>query len=329
VTASAAAPQIPKRFCFIWFGREFPLFAELAIRSALVQHPDGLAVLWHGPELSSEARERLQALPRTTLALVEEETLFHRLQDAVTDTLDVARLRDIWRELASPAARANLVRLIVLFLEGGVYLDTDTLTLRPLDPLLQAAGFCGLEHILWPKQRMSPWSFYYWLGGPALMFLRWVLSALPYGYRVQQTLLRWYSRAENNAVLAARPRHPALLYALRSASLLPREVWRTRFRLGTHLLQETLSQLGDSSEFERHAPGCFYPVGPVTSSHYFRRYRDVRLVCEELGVSRAFVVHWYASVSELKSLDADYVRQESDKTVFAALCNDVLSSELS
>jgi hypothetical protein len=160
------------------------------------------------------------------------------------------------------------------------------------------------------------------------MLLRWILSAVPYGYRVQQRLLRWYSSAENNAVLAARPRHPALLYALRRASQLPREEWRTRFRLGTHLLQETLRELGSSAEFERLAPECFYPVGPVTSSHYFRPYSDVRSVGEELGVSRAFVVHWYASVSELKSLDAEYVRRQRDKTVFAALCSDAMAAKV-
>ena len=51
------------------------------------------------------------------------------------------------REAArSPAELANLLRYVILHREGGVYVDTDVESLRPLDPLLRGIdGFAALE----------------------------------------------------------------------------------------------------------------------------------------------------------------------------------------
>ena len=50
------------------------------------------------------------------------------------------------------------MRLAILYAEGGVYLDIDTVTVRSLrDLCAEAAAFCGEERIVFPASVRRSW----------------------------------------------------------------------------------------------------------------------------------------------------------------------------
>jgi hypothetical protein len=310
---------------FVWFGRVLPAFARIAITSALRHNPDARVSLFHGDPVSDSgwlAREtRLDLRPVSIEALLEAVAQVPASESGAAP-LDTQRLEQLWNALSAPAARSNLVRLLALYAEGGVYLDTDTITLRCLRPLLDRSAFCGTEHILWPKHKFRPSHPHFWLCGPALMALRYMLAHVPYGFRLQRRLLPWYDVAVNNAVLGFAKGHVLLERALRRATQLDPRQWTKRFRLGTHLLQETLGSRDrpPGASIDLLSPGHFYPLGPVTSLHYLRRYADAPALARELVGEQAYVVHWYASVANLARRDERYIRKHANRVIFAHLC---------
>jgi hypothetical protein len=342
---SALAPQpIPDHLIFVWFGQTLPDFARMSIRSALRHNPGARVSLFHDDSMSTlRARGEdgglgdLAREPRLTLREIDVERSLQRVSEVAAavpgPAVDTERLLWVWRALRAPAARSNLVRLLVLFTEGGIYLDTDTLTLRSLSALRSRSAFCGLEHILWPRQALRERRARAWVRGTALTGARFLLGLLPYGYRAHQQLLPWYHRAVNNAVLGFAPAHALLRRALSRITELDAREWTRRFRLGTHLLQEVLHERelaptpGD--DLALLSSEHFYPLGPVISRHYFRSYPDAAAIARELLGEQTFVVHWYASVSNLRPLGDDFVRQRADRVLFAHLCQRVLDADAS
>jgi inositol phosphorylceramide mannosyltransferase catalytic subunit len=53
---------------------------------------------------------------------------------------------EIAERLRAPVERADILRLEVLYREGGVYLDTDLECLRPIDEILEGEEFVGVCH---------------------------------------------------------------------------------------------------------------------------------------------------------------------------------------
>jgi len=307
----------------VWFGEDFPLFAEIAARSAYRHNPRARVILLHeGLKDPVGLRARLPWLdiqPLSVPSLCEQAA--ERARQMGHAALNQKRLMFIWNRLSKPAARANLVRLLALYAAGGVYLDTDTLTCRSFTPLLHHSAFCGLERILWSRERMQSSRSYVWLQGPALSLLRLALARVPQGYRVQRKLDGFYTLAVNNAVLGARPGHPRLHQALQEACRIPERELTRPYRLGTHLLQSVLGTPSeDVEDVVLLPPEYFYPLGPVMSHHYFRTSHNAQKVAAELLSPETTVVHWYASVSNLLELDAGYITANRSRTPFAHLC---------
>lgn len=327
---------IPPNLLFVWFGARVPLFVELALRSAAAHNPDAKVVLL-ASGLTHDEHARLQ-VPGLCVETLHFESLVtaasRRAHETYGRSLDTPRLRYVWQQLRTPAARANVVRLLHLFTHGGIYLDTDTLTLRNFTDLRSYSAFCGQERLLWPKQRLDKRSRYFWLDGPALTVARKVLANLPRGYRTQTSLYRHYALAVNNAVLGCAPAHPAFLAALDRACALPNAELSKQFRLGTHLLQQVFQTDANASarDDERVTllpPEYFYPLGPVISSHYFRETSDVASVVADIVTPNTHVIHWYASVSNLLSYDATRILAEAQDVPFAHLCAPYLMSSQS
>lgn len=336
---TTAAPSeelpIPPNLLFIWFGSRVPLFVELALRSAAAHNPGSKLVLL-ASGLSSDERARL-SVSGLTVETLNLDVLFATASRRAVETqgrsLDVARLRHVWEYLRTPAARANLVRLLYLFSHGGIYLDTDTLTLRNLDGLRRYAAFCGQERLLWSKERLNKRKLYFWVTGPLLSVSRKALANVPWGYRAQARLNPYYAVAVNNAVLGCKRGHPAFLAALDAALALPHAELSRPFRLGTHLLQRIFehsqrwtSQAAPDEQVTLLPPEYFYPLGPVTSHHYFRETSEVEQVLEELIAPQTHVIHWYASVSNLLTYDAPRIMDERQNVPFAHLCAPYLMS---
>jgi len=314
----ASVEPIPNRLHFIWFGETLPCFAALALKSARAKNPDATLKLWHEAGLRIDARvESLEAAGVERVVLDVDALLAETLRTADAP----AALGRIWQVLTAPAARSNVVRLLILYLEGGIYLDTDTLTLQNLDTLRQNSAFCGLEHILWSTARLNKRRPYYWTMGPLLSGLRLAAGHWHEGYRFQRAQLRWYDRAANNAVLGFQARHPFLGRAFRAMADLPEQEWTRRYRLGTHLLQELLKTAPPAEpSVEQYPPEYFYPLGPILSNHYFYERSDVEAVSSRLIPEAAHVLHWYASVADLAPLDESYIRSHRNTSIYAHLC---------
>jgi hypothetical protein len=327
---------IPPNLLFVWFGARVPLFVELALRSAATHNPNAKVVLL-ASGLTHDEHARLQ-VPGLSVETLNFESLLSAASRRARETygrgLDVGRLEFVWEQLRTPAARANVVRLLHLFCYGGIYLDTDTLTLRNFDDLRRHSAFCGQERLLWPKERLTKQSRYFWLDGPALTVARKALANVPRGYRVQASLYRYYALAVNNAVLGCTSGHPAFLAALDRACALPNAELSKQFRLGTHLLQQVFQTDANAAATETERvtllpPEYFYPLGPVISSHYFRETSDVDGVVADIVTPNTHVIHWYASVSNLLTYDATRILAEAQEVPFAHLCAPYLMSSQS
>lgn len=315
---------VPALLHFVWYGRSLPWFAALAVESALRACPSAQAILWTGDTLEGDAQlASLRAQPRFTLrALPEPGALLDDPDDATTAALLTALLH----ALPSPAARANLMRLVILARYGGVYLDTDTLTLRDLAALLPGGAFCGVEHVVWPLEKRQRAPLYPIVGGAWRELARAVCARVPRGEALFAHVAPLFFEAANNAVIGAPARHPLIMRMLTLVGALSAEERMRRYRLGTHLLQQALAQDALSPTMRTLPPSAFYPLGPELSRQYFRHRRDVEAALARIVSPETYLVHWYASVSALGRYDEARVRVERERSVFAALCCRVLDA---
>ncbi|HEU4409375.1 MAG TPA: glycosyltransferase [Polyangiaceae bacterium] len=316
--------MIPPVAHFLWFGRHLPWVYALAVRSAAARGGFERVVLHHDDDLSASPGFReLASLDRVETRRLDAEGLVARAPGPG------GPLVDLFRRLRAPAARANVTRAALLALEGGVYLDLDTVTVASLTPLREEASFfCGEERLVFPgelKRSRSPLRWGAALGRTAL---RDLCRRAPEGWRHFRRIEHLYPRAANNAVLGAEPGHPLLLELLARMAATPRERQTVRFALGTHLLQAVLADAGrtDAARGLRvHGPPVFYPLGPEISEHWFRFTPRPRPLEALLPDTR--VVHWYASVRTEKvvgSIDPAYVRENAGRQLFSALARPLL-----
>jgi len=141
------AAVVPPKLHFIWIGKRLPWFAQAAVLSALKACPNATATLWASDDLRAcPCTQALLQHPRFRLAELSEASL---LAGAPSD-MPSKLVSNLFRTLTQPAARANVARLAILLREGGIYLDTDTVTLRDLGNLSELGAYCGLEHVVWP-----------------------------------------------------------------------------------------------------------------------------------------------------------------------------------
>ncbi|HRE92375.1 MAG TPA: glycosyltransferase [Myxococcota bacterium] len=235
------------------------------------------------------------------------------------------RLEAIANRLEKPAARANLLRAALLYSEGGIYLDTDTLTLRPFDDLRQGFGaFCGEEHIVFPAAVAGDRRPLVMASALARSAAREGLRLMPDGWAAFGRVSDWYHRAANNAVLGARPGHPLMRRLLEGMTRVPDDKVTVRFALGTHLLQKTLADFGEYDLWVA-PPAVFYPLGPEISQHWFKPARRLRL--DEMVRPETRVVHWYASVrcaEILPVIDRAWVADNRHEVPIAALLATVM-----
>ena len=316
------AEAVPAHLHFVWIGKSLPLFSQLAMESALSACSGARLTLWHTDPLDPASQAALPRSDRFELAKLDSAALF----DGADASMPVALLERLFSTLTQPAARANLARLLLLSRHGGVYLDTDTITVRDLAPLYPLGAFCGLEHVIWPLEKRYAISPYRVLGGPLRGVVRDLCARLPHGERVFAKLARAYPLAANNAVLGFTARHPFLRHMLEHVSRLAPEELTRRYRLGTHLLQESLASVGEKLGVHALSPEHFYPLGPVISHQYFRPRTDLESDLARIVTRDTYLVHWYASVSELLAYDAERMKRERDLMVFARLCERALSA---
>lgn len=307
--------MIPATAHFIWFGPQFPWVNALSMRSAAVRGGFTKVVLHHSDDLSTTPWWGwLQDTPGFEPRLVDPESVFLACGERGP------ALWALFQQLEQPAAKANMIRAAILYAEGGVYLDLDTVTLRDVDDFrARAEVFCGREHIALPHNVARSKSPVVLAGAGVRLAVRDAMRRLPDGWRLFRKVESRYFLAANNAVFAAEPGHAFVEQLLRSMVEMSPERQLVRFALGTHLLQETLqSFVGPGVEV--HHPDAFYPLPPEISEHWFRATRTPAVGAVLTADTR--IVHWYASVRTKKvvpQIDPAYVRRNARTQLFSAM----------
>ena len=312
--------MIPATAHFLWFGREFPFIFGLALRSAALRGEMERVVLHHADPIAETPGGRLALeTPAVEARPLHPEPVLDRVPEIGGE------LVALYRRLTAPAARANMIRAALLHTEGGVYLDTDTVTLRSLRPLLDAGFFCGEEHLCLPADLVRSRHPLRWARAGLLLALRDGLRRWPEGYRWFPAVRGLYGTAPNNAVVGGAPGHPLLAELLRAMVRLDPARQTVRYALGTHLLTEQVARArasGPMPDLHVHPPEVFYPLGPEISEHWFRLRAPGRVALERVLSPDTRVVHWYASVRTrhiVPQVDAAYIRAHARRQLFSAL----------
>jgi hypothetical protein len=309
------ATAIPLRAHFIWLGAELPWVHVLAIKSAAERGGLDGVVLHHDEDLSAAPHYRaLAAIPGLELRRLDVRELMARC-----DPFWPA-LGPVYDRLPRPPIQKDLIRLAILYTEGGIYLDLDTVTVGSLREMcVEAGAFCGEERIVFPGETKFSWN-------PAVQALallrngvRDVLGYVPNGWAAFRAIERFYPSAENGAVLASAPRGRFVTRAMERMIELPPHVQVRTCGIGPHLIQEMAREL-EAPDLVVHPPPVFYPLGPELSRHWFYLREGGRL--DKVLLPETRVVHWYGSVGNAaltSTIDPDYVRANARRQLFSEL----------
>lgn len=107
---------------FYWSGQAFDFGHLLAIASAALHAPGDVVVLTDEQPLQSERFRQLFELPNVRVEPLDLATIMSADHIA------------LYHRMRFVAHKSDLVRFAALAKWGGLYLDTDTVTLRPLRP---------------------------------------------------------------------------------------------------------------------------------------------------------------------------------------------------
>lgn len=306
--------SIPARVHFCWIGPVLSWASAFAILSAAAQGDMDEVVLHHTDVLADGAPlEALRAAKGVRLEHVEP----HKLLAEAEAALALPGLRALYDGLVSPVQRADVLRAAILFLQGGVYLDMDTVTIASLRKLLAAKQFVGTEYIVWPHWVRTSRSPLVWAKHLALDVLRKGLRLMPGGWRAFRHVESWYFPGVNNAIMGAEAGATLFAAYLRAMVALPMEVRTQPYALGPDLLQELMGQIPDLAI---HPPALFYPLAPEISEHWFRRGRNAQLA--RALRAETCIVHWYASVRSkphVAQITPDYIRAHCATQLYSAL----------
>ena len=259
--------MIPPTAHFVWYGSKLSYLHALAIRSAAT-HGGFESVRLHHADPLDEAPyvQALGQLPNFQLVALDDR--------ALCDQVVGPELSDLVTALEAPEARSNVVRAALLYRDGGVYLDMDTLTIRSFDEVRRAApGFVGQERIVFPGEVVA--SRNPRVKGKAYLMttVRDLYRRIPRGYRYFRRIERHYHQEVNNAIFGAVAGHGFWASYLNAMTRVPRRRWNKRYALGTHLLQSVYKTY-EGGDLHTFPPAYFYPLPPEISQHWFRFYQD-------------------------------------------------------
>ena len=308
---------IPARAHFCWIGSRLSWASAFAVLSAANRSELAEIILHHTDVLDeSAALTALKQTPGVRLSRVDPAAYLLE----VGQKLGIeGQLTAIYRRLATPAIQSDLLRAAILYREGGVYLDMDTVTTSSLVPLLNTRQFVGCEFIIWPHFARTSRSPILWVRSLTLDLIRKVLRRTPHGWRLFRLVEHWCYRGINGAVMGAEASSPLLEDYLRAMLMVPPERQNQPYALGPDLLQEVIARYA-RDDLSIQEPHVFYPLPPEISEHWFRIGRKVRLDAVLSAETR--VVHWYASVrtkSCVAPIDPDFVRHHRERQLYSAL----------
>ncbi|MBB2203441.1 glycosyltransferase [Gluconacetobacter takamatsuzukensis] len=309
---------IPARIHFCWIGPRLPWAYVFAVLSAAATGGMDAVILHHTDPLEDGPQKRaLERAPGVILSRVDPQRDLPAVEQAAD--LPPGSLVALYEGVRTPVQRADILRTAILYRDGGVYLDMDTITTASLRPLLESGPFVGTERIVWPPHVRTSRSPLLRAKHIGLSLLRQAFRKCPGGWKGFRRVEGLYPLGLNNAVLGAPPGAPWLRACLRAMLALSPEQRLQPYALGPHLLQRVVEQDG-TGDLTIHDPSVFYPMPPEISEHLFRTNRRAR--AGDILLPRTCVVHWYASVrtrARVGRITPAYVRAHRDREYYSAL----------
>jgi hypothetical protein len=310
---------IPAVVHFCWIGPRLSWASVFALLSAaergdldevILHHTD---VLEDGPEVRAATQAKGVRLSRIDPMHVLTRAAQRLGQDAGE------ALVEMYSRLKSPVVRSDILRSALLFTQGGVYLDVDTITTRSLRPLLGPSVFLGWEYVVWPLAAHGRRDPALWLRQISLDVIRKMLRSAPGGWRAFRTVQGLYLRNVNNAVMGAEAGAPLLAAYLRAMLKVSPERQAFPYALGPHLLQAVIEKTPQAS-LVVHRPETFSPLPPEISEHWFRinRIGSVEAVLSD----ETRIVHWYASIRTqafVAHISPAYVQENRRRQMYSQL----------
>jgi hypothetical protein len=314
---------IPSIAHFVWYGSRLPYLHALAIRSAATHGGFESVRLHHADPLDDLPHVvALRELPNFELVGLDDLALCEEVAGP--------QLAQVCAALKSPVARANVVRAALVFRDGGVYLDMDTLTIRSFDTVRATApAVIGLERIVFPGHVVDSWDPRIKAKAYLMTALRDVYRRVPHGYRYFRRIEPHYHLAVNNAIIGGVPGHALWRACLEAMTSLPRGQWHRSYALGTRLVQATCAAY-EGADFHAFPPPVFYPLPPEISAHWFRYYRSGVDAMEVIDPTTR-CIHWYASVRTKKVVatmtSEERIRKLASNQLYSALAARILDGD--
>jgi len=284
---------IPNRFVFVWDDKFFPYTAYLAIRAVAKRAAPESIHLLKTPALDGVPNfERLRR-EVDCLCPVDIDLPAWLEQANLPFGRELLTANDFLKQRNFYGSVSDLLRTLFLHLHGGIYLDTDTIALRPFDPLLSLGGFVAEEHILVDSMTFKEDSASrYWRTAP-LTLLRGVCSRVAWGVGLFQRVAPLFRRAVHNATMGFRARHPLTRDIL---IRIAERYWdrpRRYSLLGPDAIQDLMAE-NQYQDLTVLPPRCFSPLGPVMTFQYFhlRRERTLDRLQRRLIHDDTYAIHW-------------------------------------
>ena len=313
---------IPRTLHFCWIGPHFAWAHGFALLSAVAQSGMDEVILHHTDDLTDGPVLRALAASGVTFSRLSPEALLAPAQAALGLGGALTRL---YARLQSPVQRADVLRAAILYAQGGVYMDVDTVTIAPLIPLLEAGQFIGAERIVWPHWARASRSPLVWAKHLGLDGLRKMLRLAPGGWRAFRAVEGWYVPAVNSAVMGGKAGAPLFAAALCAMAALPEADMPGAYALGPDLYQALLAM--PQPGLVVHEPACFYPLGPEISEHWFRPCRNAPAGLSRLLSPQTRVAHWYGSVRtkpHVAVITPAFIRAHRETQLYSALVSAAL-----
>jgi len=284
---------IPNHFSFVWDDNFLPYTAYLAMRAVASRAAPDAIYLLKTPELDGvenfeRLRREIDCLRPVNIDLpawLEQADL-----PCARELLDA---HAFLQERKYHSAVSDLLRALFLYLNGGVYLDTDTIALRSFAPLLSGGAFLAEEHILVDSRAFKKNSRWRYLRTAPLTLARDVCSRPAWGVALFQRLAPLYTLAVHNATMGFRPRHPLVRAQLLRIAACYRDRPRRYSLLGPDALQDLIGET-KYDDLVILPPRCFSPLGPVMTYQYFhpRRAKALAALERRLIHDDTYAIHW-------------------------------------